>query len=101
MEPDPEKLESVPPETEISDCRKSDEGSESVKVSVVVSPALREESVEVRAMTGLTVLMERVRELLVLSPLLLVFPAELEKVPGATEMTASEVLLVSGVKVAV
>ena len=101
MEPEPEKLESVPPETEISDCRKSDEGSERVKVSVVVSPALREESVEVRAMTGLTVLMERVRELLVLSPLLLVLPAELEKVPEATEMTASEVLLALGVNMAV
>ena len=50
---------------------------------------------------GLTVLMERVSVLLVLSPSLLVFPAELEKVPEATEMTASEVLLASAVKVAV
>ena len=101
MEPEPEKLESVPPEMVISASEKSEEGSESVKVSVVVSPALREERVEDRAMTGLTVLMERVRELLVLSPLLLVFSAELEKVPEATEMRPSMVLLASGVKVAV
>ena len=101
MEPEPEKFERVPTEMVILASEKSEEGSESVKVSVVVSPALREERVEVRAMTGLTVLMGRVRELLVLLPLLLVFPAELEKVPEATSMTPSMVLLASGVKVAV
>ena len=52
-------------------------------------------------MTGLTVLMERVSVLLVSSPSLLVLPAELENVPEATEMTASEVLLALAVKVAV
>ena len=68
-------------------------------------------------MTGLTVIdgergyrllrnrKRALRALLVLSPLLarerLVFPAELEKVPEATEMTPSMVLLASGVKVAV
>ena len=100
MEPDPEKLESVPPEMVISASEKSEEGSESVKVSVVVSPALREERVEVRAMTGLTVLMERVRELLVSSPSLLKIPL-LEKALLPTSMTPSIVLLVSGVNVAV
>ena len=100
MEPDPEKLESVPPEMVISASEKSEEGSESVKVSVVVSPALREERVEVRAMTGLTVLMERVRELLVSSPSLLKIPL-LEKALLPTSMTPSMVLLASGVKVAV
>ena len=91
----------MPPETVISASEKSEEGSERVKVSVVVSPALREERVEVRAIVGLTVLMGRVSVLLVLSPSLLVLPAELEKVPEATEITASDVLLASGVNVAV
>ena len=58
-------------------------------------------AIEVRAIVGLTVLMERVSVLLVLSPSLLVLPAELEKVPEATEMTPLMLLLVSGVKVAV
>ena len=93
-------MESVPLETVISASEKSEEGSESVKVSVVVSPALREERVEVRAMTGLTVLMERVRELLVSSPSLLKIPL-LEKALLPTSMTPSMVLLASGVKVAV
>ena len=100
MEPDPEKLESVPPEMVISASEKSEEGSESVKVSVVVSPALREERVEVRAMTGLTVLMERVRELLVSSPSLVKIRL-LEKALLPPSMTPSMVLLASGVKVAV
>ena len=100
MEPEPEKLESVPPEMVISASEKSEEGSESVKVSVVVSPALREERVEVRAMTGLTVLMERVSVLLVLSPSLLKIPL-LEKALLPTSMTPSMVLLALGVKVAV
>ena len=84
----------------ISASEKSEEGSERVKVSVVVSPALREERVEVRAMTGLTVLMERVSVLLVLSPSLLKIPL-LEKALLPTSMTPAMVLLVSGVKVAV
>ena len=84
----------------ISASEKSEEGSERVKVSVVVSPALREERVEVRAIVGLTVLMERVSVLLVSSPSLLKIPL-LEKALLPTSMTPAMVLLVSGVKVAV
>ena len=82
--------------------------SSKVTVRLMTSPVTQMPSgvvestrVMVVEIVGLTVLMERVSVLLVLSPSLLVFPAELEKVPEATEMTASEVLLASAVKVAV
>ena len=64
------------------------------------SSALREAISDVRAMMGLTVLMESVSELLASSPSRLLFPAESEKTPEATEITPSLVLSVLGVKVA-
>ena len=90
----------MPPETETSEAVKSEEASESEKERVAVSPALREEVSEVRAMVGLTVSMVRVRELLESEPSALVLPDELEKTPEATEITPSVVLLLVGVKVA-
>ena len=94
------QLERVPPETETSVSVKSEDASESVKVSVAVSPVLREEESEVRAMVGLTVSTERVRELLGSEPSWLVLPAASEKASDAMEMTPSVVLSVLGVKVA-
>ena len=94
------QLESDPPDTETSASVKSVDDSESVKVSVAVSPALREEESEVRAMVGLTVSMERVSELLESEPSVLELPDESEKAPDATEITPSVVLSVWGVKVA-
>ena len=94
------QLERVPPETETSDSVKSVDASERVKVSVAVSPVLREEESEVRAMVGLTVSTERVRELLASEPSWLVLPAASEKASDAMEMTPSVVLLFVGVKVA-
>ena len=99
--PDPEKSERVPPETETSEAVKSEEASESEKERVAVSPALREEVSEVRAMVGLTVSMVRVSELLASEPSVLELPAESENVELATEITPSVVLLLVGVKVAV
>ena len=99
--PEPEKLESVPPVTAISDATKSVDGSESVNVMSAVSLALSEEVSEVRAMVGLTVSMLRVSELLESEPSLLELPDELEKALDATEITPSVVLLAVGVKVAV
>ena len=98
--PEPEKLESVPPVTAISDATKSVDGSESVNVMSAVSLALSEEVSEVRAMVGLTVSMESVSELLESEPSRLRWPNEFEKVPDATEMSASVVLFAVGVKVA-
>ena len=99
--PEPEKSERVPPETETSEAVKSVDASEREKERVAVSPALREEVSEVRAMVGLTVSMERVSELLESEPSVLELPNEFEKVPDATEMSASVVLSAVGVKVAV
>ena len=79
---------------------KSVDASEREKVRGAVSPALREEVSEVRAMVGLTVSMESVSELLESEPSRLRWPNEFEKVPDATEITASAVLPASGVKVA-
>ena len=104
-EPEPEKLEREPPETKMSDSTKSVDVSESVKVSVGVSPVLRDARFVLRAMVGgvvsaSTVLMERVMELLASAPSAFVLPAASENLELATEMTPSLVLLVSGVKVA-
>jgi len=98
--PEPEKSERVPPETETSEAVKSVDASEREKVRVAVSPALREEESEVRAMVGLTVSMESVSELLESEPSVLELPDESEKAADATEMSASEVLSAVGVKVA-
>ena len=103
--PEPEKLERDPPETEMSLTVKSEEASERVKLIVGVSPLLREARLELMAILGgvvsaATVLIERVTELLASEPSALVLPAESEKAPDATEMRASEVLPVVGVRVA-
>ena len=94
------QLESDPPETATSDSMKSVDASEREKVRVAVSPALREEASEVRAMVGLTVSMERVSELLESDPSRLLLPAASENFELATEITPSVVLLLVGVKVA-
>ena len=98
--PEPEKSERVPPETETSEAVKSVDAPEREKVRVAVSPALREEESEVRAMVGLTVSMESVSELLESEPSVLELPDESEKAADATEMSASVVLSAVGVKVA-
>ena len=90
----------TPPVAEISDWLKSLESSERVKVTFAVSPAIREESLEVTAMVGLTVSTERLTELLLSEPSLLVLPAESENLPVATEMTPLVVLSAVGVNVA-
>ena len=76
------------------------DASESVKVRVAVSPALSDVMSELMAMVGLTVSTERVTELLASEPSALVLPEASENVELATEMTASAVLSVVGVKVA-
>ena len=77
------------------------DASEREKERVAVSPALREEESEVRAMVGLMVSTERVSELLESEPSVLELPAESENVELATEITPSVVLSAVGVKVAV
>ena len=100
------QLESDPPETETSDSVKSVDASERVKVSVAVSPALRDVMSELMAMVGgvvsaVVVSIESVSELLASLPSWLMLPAESENTPDATEITPSVVLFVLGVKVAV
>ena len=82
---------------------KLEEASERVKVSVEVSPALKESSASssVMAIVGLTVSTVKVTELLASAPSLLVLPDELENLEEATEITPLVVLLAVGVKVAV
>ena len=94
------QLEREPPETETSVSTKLVDASEREKERVAVSPALREEVSEVRAMVGLTVSTERVSELLESEPSRLLLPAESQKAPEVTETMPSEMLLVVGVKVA-
>ena len=97
------QLESDPPETVTSDSTKSVAASERVKVSVDVSPALKESSASssVMAMVGRRVSTVKVTELLASPPSLLVLPAESENLDEATEITPSVVLSDVGVKVAV
>ena len=102
------QLESEPPETETSDSTKSVAASERVKVSVDVSPALKESSASssVMAMVGgvvsaAVVSTVKVTELLASAPSLLVLPEESENLDEATEITPLVVLSVVGVKVAV
>ena len=79
-----------------------EEASESVNVTVVVSPILKESSssFSVMAMVGRMVSTERVTELLASEPSLLRLPAELENLDEATEMTPLAVLSAVGVNVA-
>ena len=51
--PEPEKLDSEPPETAMSDSMKSLDDSESVNVNAAVSPAFKEETSELMAIVGL------------------------------------------------
>ena len=97
------QLEREPPETVTSDSTKSVEASERVKVSVDVSPALKESSASssVMAMVGRRVSTVKVTELLASAPSLLVLPEESENLDEATEITPLVVLSVVGVKVAV
>ena len=85
---------------ETSAAVKSVDASEREKERLAVSPALREEESEVRAMVGLTVSTESVSELLESEPSVLELPAASENLELATEMTPSAVLFSVGVKVA-
>ena len=114
------QLESDPPVTETSDSMKLEEASERVKVSVDVSPALKELSASSSVMAivgrvvsgvgegdgegdgeGVVVSTVKLTELLASAPSRLLLPAESENFELATEITPSEVLLSVGVKVAV
>ena len=102
------QLESDPPETVTSDSTKSVDASERVKVSVAVSPALKELSASssVMAMVGgvvsaAVVSTVKVTELLASEPSLLVLPAASENFELATEITPFVVLSAVGVKVVV
>ena len=100
------QLERDPPDTETSASVKLVDASESVKVSVAVSPALRDVMSELMAMVGgvvsaMVVSIVSVSELLESEPSVLELPDESEKAPDATEITPSAVLSVLGVKVAV
>ena len=106
MEETAVQLESEPPATATSDWMKSEAASESVKVSVAVSPVLRDATSELMAMVGgvvsaTVVSTVRVTVLLASFSSWLVLPAASEKAALATEMTPSVVLLSVGVKVAV
>ena len=96
------QFERDPPETETSDLMKSVEASERVKVSVDVSPALRELSASssVIAIVGLLVSTVKVTELFASAPSLLVLPAASENFVLATEIAPSAVLSAVGVKLA-
>ena len=99
--PDPEKLESAPPETAMSDSMKSLDVSESVNVSTAVSPAFKEVTSELMATVGLTVSTVRVTLLSESEPSLLAVPAALVNFADATEITPLVVLFAVGVNVAV
>ena len=79
---------------------KSVQTSDSVKVRVAVSSALREETSELMAMVGLTLSTVRLTELLASEPSALVLPAASENLELATEIAPSVVLSAVGVKVA-
>ena len=98
--PEPEKSEREPPEIVRSDSEKSEDDSEREKVREAVSPAFREVTSDEMAMEGRRVSTVRVTELLASEPSVLKLPELSEKEELATEMTASVVLSVLGVKVA-
>ena len=99
--PEPEKPEREPPEMEISDSAKSVDASEREKERLAVSPAWSEAVSELRLMVGLRVSTVRVSELLRSVPSVLVLPAASVNLADATAISASVVLLLVGVKVAV
>ena len=94
------QLESEPPATATSDWKKSEAASERVKVSVAVSPLLRDETSDVTAIVGLMASTVRMMELLKSKPSRLVLPAESENLELATEITPLLVLSSVGVNVA-
>ena len=98
---DAAKLDNDPPETLISSSTKSVDDSESVKVTVVVSPAFNDEAPDVIAIVGLTVSTPRVKVLLLSDPSAFSLPAESENLEEATLITPSVVLSAVGVNVAV
>ena len=98
---DDAKLDNAPPETLISSSTKFEEASESVKVTVVVSPAFNDEALDVIAMVGLTVSTLRVKTLLLSDPSAFSLPAESENFDEATLITPLLVLSDVGVNVAV
>ena len=98
---DDAKSDNAPPETLISPTTKSVAASESVNVTVVVSPAFNDEAADVIAIVGLTVSTERVKVLSLLDPSAFSLPAESENFDEATLITALLVLSDVGVNVAV
>ena len=98
---DDAKLDNAPPETLISPTTKSVAASESVNVTVVVSPAFNDEAPDVIAIVGLTVSTDSVKVLLLSDPSAFSLPAESENFDEATLITPSVVLLSVGVNVAV
>ena len=98
---DDAKFDNDPPETLISPSIKSVADSESVKVTVVVSPAFKDEASDVIAIVGLTVSTDKVKVLLLSLPSSLVLPAESENFVEATLITPFVVLSDVGVNVAV
>ena len=98
---DDAKSDNSPPETLISSSTKSVAASESVKVTVVVSPAFNDEALDVIAIVGLTVSTDKVKVLLLSDPSALLLPAELENFDEATLISPLVVLSAVGVNVAV
>ena len=98
---DAAKLDNEPPETLISSSTKSVEACDSVKVTVVVSPAFNDAAVDVIAIVGLTVSIDKVKVLLLSDPSVFVLLAESENLFEATLITPSVVLSAVGVNVAV
>ena len=98
---DAAKLDNAPPETLISPSIKSVAASESVKVTVVVSPAFNDEALDVIAIVGLTVSTDKVKVLLLSDPSVFIFPEESENFDEATLITPLVVLSAVGVNVAV
>ena len=90
----------LPPVTLISSATKSVDASESVKVTVVVSPAFNDDAPDVIAIVGLTVSTLRVQALLPSDPSAFSLPAESENFDEPTLITPSVVLSAVGVNVA-
>ena len=98
---DDAKSDNAPPETLISPTTKSVDASESVNVTVVVSPAFNDEAADVIAIVGLTVSTDSVKVLLLSDPSAFSLPTESENFDEATLITPSVVLSAVGVNVAV
>ena len=96
MEPEPEKPESVPPDTATSSTVKSEEGSDSSKVTTDVCKASSVNRLELIATVGGIVSTARERTCEASFKL----PAASWKTPAATLIEAVALLLAAGVKVA-